>query len=104
MHRACDAERDAPCNAYCDGDVHADVAYIASWLDITPATALESLQCISRMHAAIGEIFPIMILSATVATEAPPIAQRYEGWPEIECDLDATAYLVRYRLGRQEDS
>lgn len=74
MHRVpyCEDE-DAPCNAYCDGVLHADVAYCReAWAVLTPEELLRQLQ-----HSAVCAAYAFEICGVKVLTEAPAKETKY---------------------------
>lgn len=101
MHHACAEEHDMPCNAYCEGDVHADIVYFNTrvWdLSTVPLPVLcEAFQQHADCMAAQGAEYPVEALSLQPAPEAPPITTRYCNATQEEAGC-MQAYLVRYRL------
>ena len=99
MHKVSRDEQDLPCNAYCVGDIHADLAY--HWRQMKRLTNEALRQHIQQVadarYAAQDKCFavPIEVLSVVPTPEAPPVDVRY---PNSTTSEDHRAYLVRYRL------
>lgn len=104
MHKACEAEQDMACNAYCAGDTHVDLAYCSRWVPLTPETALASLQRCADWRAQNGAGYALTILDLTPVAEAPTLTQRYPTALPMGAEDTIVTYRVRYRVGPKEET
>ena len=95
MHN-CNPQDTHPCNSWCRGHVHVDVAYCDR--DLLAELGLEPLATFQRTHAQIhADVYrtpPCAILAMVLVTEAPAMHERYPQYGRVGATV---AYRVTYQ-------
>ena len=102
MHN-CNPQDTHPCNSWCRGHVHVDVAYcdreLLAELGLDPHVTFRNIH--AQIHADVYRTPPCAILAMVLVTEAPEMHERYPqyGW------VGATvAYRVTYQAHTAPES
>lgn len=99
MHR-CNPDDQTPCNAWCHGMTHVDVAYCGPALlaALPPVQLAVFMMVHARRHQQEYHTSPCTILALNPAPEAPTMPQRY---PEYGLLDELAAFRVTYTVEKR---